>query len=329
LLGVRLRCANCHNHPLDRWTQNDYHGLAAIFARIDRGRMVRLRTRGEVIHPRTGEPAVPRIPGDRFLDPAADGRQLLAEWLTQSDNAYFAKAIVNRLWKAMLGRGLIEPTDDVRATNPATHPALLNRLAEDFAAHGFELRHTLRLIANSATYQRDSRPTAVNRVDDRFYSHALVRPLEPEVLADALCDVTAVAERYGQQPLGTRAVALFNPSTKSPSLDILGRCSRQNSCEASDMVASGLTTQLHLINGPLINEKLNAEAGRLSRLIKAGLSTNQIVKQFYLLALSRLPSDRESAFWQMQLPDPARDQAAGLEDFVWSLLNSREFITKY
>ena len=328
LLGVRLRCANCHNHPLDRWTQNDYHGLAAIFARIERGRTVRLRQRGEVIHPRTGEAAIPRIPGDRFLDPDVDGRQLLAEWLTSNENAYFSKAIVNRLWKAMLGRGLIEPTDDVRATNPATHPTLLARLAQDFEVHGFDLRHTIRLIANSATYQRDNRANGMNRVDDRFYSHALIRPLEPEVLADALCDVTAVAEQYGQQELGTRAVALFNPSTKSSSLDVLGRCSRQASCEASDTVASGLTTQLHLINGPLINEKLRADAGRLTRLVKAGLSTDKIVEQFYLSALARYPTERESEFWQGQLPDQAPDRTARLEDFVWSLLNSREFMTK-
>jgi len=329
LMGVRLRCANCHNHPLDRWTQNDYHGLSAIFARIDRGRTIRIRSRGEVIHPRTGEPAVPRIPGERFLDPEADARQLLADWLTQNDNDYFAKAIVNRLWKALLGRGLIEPVDDVRATNPPTHPALLNRLAEDFVNHGFDLRHTIRLIANSATYQRDSRPNPVNRIDDRFYSHGLVRPLEPEVMADALCDVTGVAEQYGQQPLGTRAVALFNPSIRSPSLDILGRCSRQDSCEASDTVTSGLTTQLHLINGPLINQKLGAENGRLSRLLKEGLPTDQIVEQFYLSALGRFPSKKECAFWQKQLPADDADLNELLEDFVWSLLNSREFMTKH
>ena len=183
-MGNRLRCANCHNHPLDRWTQNDYHGLAAVFAKLERGRVIQVSSRGEVTHPRTGQPAIPRIPGEEFLSASDDGRDAFANWLTGRENPYFAKAVVNRLWKAMLGRGLVEPADDLRATNPATHPALLNELAEDFIAHDYDLRHTLRQIAQSAAYSRSAQPLPKNRVDDRYYSHALTRPLPPEVLAD-------------------------------------------------------------------------------------------------------------------------------------------------
>ena len=183
---MRLQCANCHNHPLDRWTQDDYHGLAAVFARLDRGRVVKVVARGAVTNPRTGEPAVPRIPGDRFLDATADGRDAFADWLTAPDNPYFAQATVNRLWKAMFGRGLVEPADDLRDTNPATHPELLDRLAADFVKHGYDLRHTLRLIARSETYGRSAEADrTATEADDRFYSHAYRRPLEPEVLADA------------------------------------------------------------------------------------------------------------------------------------------------
>ena len=161
-MGVRIGCANCHNHPLDRWTQDDYHGLAAIFARMDRGPIVRELPRGEVTHPRTGEPAVPRLPGGPALDPDGDPRRALADWLTDDENPYFARAAVNWLWAAMFGRGLVEPVDDMRATNPATHPELLDALAADFVAHGYDLRHTLRLIATSATYARGG-ATAENR----------------------------------------------------------------------------------------------------------------------------------------------------------------------
>ena len=232
LMGSRLRCANCHNHPLDRWTQDDYHGLAAIFAKIEANRIVQPAPGGEVIHPRTLEPAAARIPGEQFLAGGQDGREQFADWLTGAENPYFAKAMVNRLWKHMFGRGLVSPVDDFRATNPATHPELLDLLADDFAAGGYRLRRTLRLVARSATYQRSSDALAANRDDDRFYSHAYRRPLESEVLADAVTDVLGAAERYGDQPLGTRAVALVNPRTPSRTLDVLGRCAREDSCES-------------------------------------------------------------------------------------------------
>ena len=153
-LGARLQCANCHNHPLDRWTQDDYHGLAAVFARLERGRIVSVAARGAVTNLRTGEPAIPRLPGVRYLDPDADCRAAFTDWLTAADNPYFSRALVNRLWQAMFGRGLVEPVDDLRGTNPATHPELLDRLATDFVEHGYDLRHTLRRIATSETFGR-------------------------------------------------------------------------------------------------------------------------------------------------------------------------------
>ena len=188
LLAIRLRCANCHNHPLDRWTQDDYHGLAAIFARLERGPVVSLKLSGEVIHPVTGEAAIPRLPGERFVQPSEDNRAALADWITSSDDRRFARAQVNRLWHALFGRGLVEPIDDLRETNPASHPQLLDRLADDFASHRYDVRHTLRLLAGSAAYQRGDRPLPEAKSDDRFYSHARARPLLPEVLLDAVCD---------------------------------------------------------------------------------------------------------------------------------------------
>jgi hypothetical protein len=328
-MGSRLRCANCHNHPLDRWTQDDYHGLAAIFAKVDVSQIIKPRPRGEVIHPVTLEPARQRIPGERFLaEESTTGRDEFAVWLTSEENPYFAKAIVNRLWKRMMGRGLVEPADDFRATNPATHPQLLELLADDFVQHDYNLRRTLRLIANSQTYARSADATIQNKDDDRFYSHALRKPLEPEVLADAIADVLGVSESYGQLPNGTRAVALMNPKTPSRTLDVLGRCGRDESCESGSAPIGGLPQKLHMFNGPLLNDRIAAEGSRLQSLLKADRKPIDIVNEFYSVALNRKPTDQETRHWQSALTD-AKDKPAFLEDFVWGLLNSDEFQTNH
>jgi hypothetical protein len=326
-LGVRLQCANCHNHPLDRWTQDDYHGLAAIFARLERGREVRVGNRGAVTNPRTSEPAIPRIPGERYLDADKDSREAFAKWLTAADNPYFARATVNRLWRSMFGRGLVEPADDLRDTNPATHPELLDMLAADFIKHGHDIRHTLRLIARSEAYARGSETQAANKADDRFYSQALRRPLSPEVLADAISDVTGVPEQYGEEPPGTRAISLIDPGTPSRALDVLGRCSRRDSCE-SDTAPGGLPAMLHRLNGELMNRKIASKDGRLHRLIAAGKSNEVIIGELYLLAFGRSPTKEEQRFWKGQTETASKtDRTEFLEDLLWSLLNSREFTT--
>lgn len=331
-MGARLRCANCHNHPLDKWTQDDYHGLAAIFAKIESHQIVKVKPSGEVIHPATREKAVPRIPGNRFLSAdVVDGRAELVEWLTGSDNPYFAKAIVNRLWKAMMGRGLVEPADDFRATNPATHPELLTALADDFVANGYDLRHTLRRIALSAAYARSADTLPQNATDDRFYSHALQKPLEPEVLADAISDVLGIPDTYGNEPEGTRAVSLFNPNTESEALDILGRCGRETSCESATAATDGLQRKLHLFNGDLLNARIGVPGSRLDTLMSDGKSPMEIVNAFYLAALSRHPTETEQQFWEQHIDvsASANSQRAVLEDMVWSLLTCNEFVTNH
>ena len=327
-MGTRLRCANCHNHPLDRWTQDDYHGLAAVFAKVKQGRVIEVAANGEVSHPRTGEAAVPRIPGERFLK-EQDGRSAIAEWLTDPRNPFFAKAAVNRLWKAMMGRGLVEPTDDLRSTNPATHPPLLAELAGDFVRHDYDLRHTLRVIALSSAYGRTSQAVAENRADDRFYSHAFSKPLEPEVLADAIADVTGVFDQYSEHPAGTRAVSLFDSKIESETLNVLGRCSREESCETSGEASGGMTLKLHLLNGPLLNRRIMSEEGRLSKLVAAGVSPDEIVTRLYRLALCRDPSGVEREFWQRKVSSSDGYEPEVLEDFLWSLLTCKEFVTNH
>ncbi len=331
-LGVRLQCANCHNHPLDRWTQDDYHGLAAMFARIDRGRDVRLLPRGDVIHPKTGQPATPRIPGDQFLGSTEGARKELAEWLTASDNPFFARAAVNRVWSELMGRGLVEPIDDHRATNPPTHPELLDALARDFVEHGFDVRHTIRTIVASEAYQRSSISVAGNRSDDRFYSKALVRPLPPHVLIDAIAEVTGVPEKLGDLPLGTAATSLGDSRVASMPLDLLGRCPRDAECSTAPagQAAGSLPLTLHTINGPWLNAKIDHPDGRLRQMLNDRRSDEEMVTDLYRLALSRSPSPDELRHWAKRL---AEGGAAGrvelVQDFVWAMLTSSEFATNH
>jgi hypothetical protein len=329
LCGVRLRCANCHNHPLDRWTQDDYHGLAALFAPLETGRFVKLRSRGEVIHPGTGQAAIPRVPGQTALEKNRDGRQALAEWLTAPDNAYFAPAFANRIWKALMGRGLIEPTDDLRETNPATHPLLLEKLSQGLRDNGFELRWAIREIVMSQAYRRDSRAVRGNAGDDRFYSHVRAQPLSAEVLLDAIDDVTGVATNYADEAAAVRAITLLDPDLPSPALDALGRCARGESCESAAADARGVAGSLHLWNGALLNAKLRDPAGWLPTATAEGRSTEWIFEQLYRRALSRPPTDKERAYWLPQLAAETGQQQELLEDFVWSLLNCQEFVTNH
>lgn len=328
-LGARLQCANCHNHPLDRWTQDDYHGLAAVFAKLERGRVVKVGARGAVTNLRTGEPAVPRIPGTAYLDKVADPLAGFADWLTQKDNPHFARAQVNRLWRALFGRGLVEPVDDLRSTNPASHPKLLDRLAEDFVRNGYDIRHTLKLIALSRAYGRVEAPVPGNEADDRYYTRAYRRLLEPEVLADAIVAVTGVNQTYAGMPAGTRAITIYDPLSPAPSLDVLGRCSRVAVCE-ENTVGGGLPAKLHMLNGELLNSKIVDKDGRLAKLFAVEKSDREIVTEFYLLGFGRPPTENELTNWQARIEKAGKDgRRACLEDFVWSLLNSREFTTNH
>ena len=331
-MGSRMKCANCHNHPLDKWTQDDFHGLAAMFSKLTRGQIIRFNSIGKNIHPNTGEAALMKIPGGNFL-PAdtKDGRGVFADWLTARNNPYFAKAMVNRLWKSLMGRGLVEPVDDFRSTNPATHPALLHQLAEDFIEHGYDIRHTLKVIAMSSTYARSSIPVDGNEADNRFYSHMVQKRVEPEVLADAISDVLGIAGQYGDELLGTRAVALRDGAIRSDALDILGRCNRTNSCEGAASPTGPLAQKLHLFNGELLNKRVAAEGGRLDKLIKSGKKPMEIVRNFYQVALNRQPNEKEVNFLSSLLDDknPSAQQRNALEDFVWGIVTCKEFVTNH
>ena len=329
-MGTKLGCANCHNHPLDKWTQDDYHGLAAVFSKLERGREVRLTSRGAVTNLRTGETAIPRIPGFQDLDGPGDHRVAFADWLLSKDNRYFARATVNRLWQAMFGRGLVEPTDDLRDTNPPTHPELLDKLADDFVNNGYNIRHTLKQIALSHTYARSGEIIPGNDSDDRFYSHAYGRPLLPEVFIDAISDVTGVTGKFNGHAFGTRAITIIDPLEPIAALDILGRCSKAKGCDENGVTNGGLSSQLHLLNGDLLNQKLADTNGRLNRLMDAGHSEETIVREYYIRAIGRNPTESESKHWCQQIMDTDEiKRKEKLQDFVWSLLNSRSFLENH
>ena len=337
LLGVRLRCANCHDHPLDRWTQDDYHGLAAILAKTSQGRVVGKKPTAKIIHPATGRPALEKIPGQIKLanHPTNQGREMLAKWMVQPQNPYFAKAMVNRIWASLMGRGLIDLVDDIRATNPPTNPELLERLTKEFIKHDFDLRYLMRLICNSAAYQRKTGNAKTPPAARMFFAVASVRTLPAEVIADAIDDVTGIRQKYQNWPKGTRAIQVYDPNTPARSLDILGRCSPGASCEpASSVDSGGLAKQLHLLNGQLINQKLANRENRLQRMLDQEKSVLHIVKEFYLRSFSRNPTKKELQFWSKQL-DTAKTKTDSeyrqklLNDFVWSLLTCREFLTNH
>jgi hypothetical protein len=341
-LGARLACARCHNHPVDRWTMEDYHGFAAFFARVgvDQGR-VGVRDFGEIQHPRTGElvaarvlqsadkPAVGsggvrRIPapwkGER-KQPGLDPRVRLAEWMVSPENPMFARAWANRIWKELLGRGLVEPIDDLRSTNPASIPALLDALAGELIASGFDMRHLIREIARSSVYRLDATTDAVNRADDRLFSHAYLKPITGPVLADVLAQALGLPDAFADQPSGTRAVQLIDPQSPSYTLDVLGRCPRTSSCEPASSRGGGLSQALHLIQGPVINDKLPEAAARL---LAESRTDREFVETIYLRTLSRPPTRAETRTWVQQLRERGERQEIA-EDLLWALLNSREF----
>lgn len=324
-MGVRLKCANCHDHPLDLWTQDDYHGLAAIFAGIRRGPNIGFTPAGEVIHPATSEPALPSLPGGPPLEAGKDHRERFADWLTAADNAFFNKAIVNRTWHHLLGRGLVDPVDDLRTTNPGTHPLLLETLSQEFANHG-RLRPLIRRICLSQTYRRQSYDNATEA--ERSYYAAYTSKLLPvEVYLDAIRDVTGVP--LSPELKNDRAISQVGFWQVPQSFPDLMQCEAGTACESAAVSISQPALQLHLLNGSLLNDRLEDSDGRIMRSVAAQSNDIVLLEEFYRRILSRPPSDAELTFWSQQLAaaNELSSRAIIFQDIVWTLLNSREFLS--
>jgi hypothetical protein len=334
-LGVRVQCARCHNHPFDRWTRADYYRFAAFFGRLktkeggERGdKAIFVADEGEVKHPKTGEvmsPCALGVSRPAAIPEDADRREALARWLTVPENPWFARAIVNRLWGRLMGRGLIEPVDDLRATNPPSNEAALQALASDFIANDYDLKHTLRVICSSATYQLSSDVNATNQHDDTQFSHHLVRRLDAEQILDAVVQATGVPEKFPGVPIGARAAQLPDTAVPSYFLDLFGRPARAVACECEREMAPNLAQTLNIMNGDSVNAKIRTPEGRLAKLLESSKTDSEVLEELFLRTLTRLPTDRERQSALAAIRDaPSRREA--FSDLLWALLNSREFL---
>jgi hypothetical protein len=333
-LGARLDCAQCHHHPFERWGQDDFYSMAAFFARVRRKggsefeQVVFAGRDGELKHPKTDQVMRPRPLGGAPLTVPddEDRREHLARWMTAPDNPFFARTIANRTWAALMGRGLVEPVDDLRVTNPATNPELLDALAKELVDHGFDLKHLIRTITASAAYQRSSVATRDNARDVTNYSHALVKRLPAEVLLDAVSQVTGVPETYTGHPAGSRAIQLWDNKLPSEFLEVFGRPSRLSVCDC-DRPADGSVPQiLHLMNAPAVQDRLTSERGTAARVDKSGVPPEQVVEELYLAAYSRPPRPEERRAALSAFSRPGGTRRAAIEDLLWVLINSPEFV---
>ena len=346
-LGRRLDCAQCHNHPFEAWSQDQFWGMAAFYGRVTRlgqingGYTVIIDDpagghglHGEsvnVFHPRTKQEVQPTFLDGRLLpdNDRTDLRLRLAEWITAPTNPYFAEAIVNRMWGYFFARGIVNPVDDFRVANPPTHPELLRAMAKDFREHRYDLKHLIATIVNSRTYQLSATPNATNQYDETNYSHALPRPLDAEVLLDAISQVTGVPEDFQAEtedtkaPPGTRAINLIWPDMfPSQFLDIYGRPNRVMIPERK--VEANLAQALHQLAGSTYNAKLFDKGSRFGQMIERGASDQQIIEELYLAAFSRFPTAQEQSGLEGMMREwPSRREA--VEDLAWGLMASQEF----
>jgi len=344
---LRLQCAQCHHHPYEKWSQQDYYGFAAFFSRI--GRKPGPNPGEEVIFHRRGEAGATNLKTKKTVKPAGlgvtpvdlpadeDPRLALADWLTSKDNAFFSRSLVNRYWKHFLGRGLVEPEDDMRETNPPTNPELLDALAKHFADGNYDLKDLVRTICRSSVYQLSATPNAHNAVDRQYFSRCYPKRLTAEVLLDAVNTLAGTPAHFDNLPPGTRAVQLpdngFNAANYF--LQVFGRPESSSACECERSQDASLAQTLHLINAKEIQEKLGAEAGRAAQLAADAAKADEAkVRDLYLRAYSRKPTADElgaaRAYVEKKVAGKADKDAkaarkSAYEDLIWVLINTKEF----
>lgn len=344
-LGVRLLCAKCHDHPFEKWVQKDYYGMSAFFVQV--GRKPGSRRDDMIIfhngataqagHPKTGEMLSPKFLNGASLPVPADqdGRAALAEWMTAKDNPYLARATVNRLWSHLFGKGIIDPVDDIRSSNPPSNPELLDALTHDFVEHKFDVRHILRTMLNSRTYQLAARINRFNEDDKQNFSHYLPRRLSAEQLFDTLSQVTGIRDnftaRVGSQGTiampsgGLRAGQLPDRQLTAEMLDLFGRPRGESSCSCERHEEASMTQALHLINGKGMAARVAAPNGKLSQLLQQKLTDEQLVEELYLLILCRLPKPNEIELLKKHFTD-TNDRIRAAQDVMWTLFNLKEFL---
>lgn len=343
--GVRMQCAKCHNHPFERWTQDDYYSMAAWFARVkqrkdpgdaampkekDFGEYIYADRAGEITQPRTGKTMAPKFLGGPIptIAPGKDRREVLAHWMTSADNPFLAKSVVNRVWYHILGRGIVDPVDDFRDSNPSANDELLDALAKDFINSKFDAKHLIRVIMNSRTYQLSAQTNDFNKDDNKYFSHAVTKLHTAEQLFDALCFVTDVPEKFAGMPMGTRAVQLPDGEVNHPFLKTFGQPARELACECERENDSNLAQALQLINGPAVNDRLRNPANRIGKLLAKKLPDQEMLNELFLVTLSRLPSAPETKAMLDHVLKTENKRLAW-EDVHWALINSKEFLFRH
>ncbi|MBX9790892.1 MAG: DUF1549 and DUF1553 domain-containing protein [Pirellulales bacterium] len=341
-LGIRLECAKCHHHPFEVWGQDDFYGLAAYFSRIGRKgtglsppisggeEIVFTADSGSVSHPLSGAVVEPKplFGSARAIEKGGDPRDALVDWMVADERGYFAKAAANRVWAELMGRGLVDPVDDLRATNPPSNEPLLAALGDALREANFDLKSLIRTIMNSTVYQLDSLPSERNAADTRNYSRFYRQRLRAEVLLDAVCDVTGTPETFAAMPPGSRAVELWTHRIDSLFLDAFGRpdANQDPPCERTS--DSTVVQTLHLMNAPQVHQKVVGDAGRAAKLAASQLRSEQIVEELYLATYARLPSREEQSSVLPLFGESADSRRRAAEDLLWALLNTPEFLFK-
>ena len=335
-LGLRIQCARCHHHPFEKWSQRDYYGLAAFFSQVGRKpgyepeeqRIFHRRGEAAATNPKTGERLAPTGLGADPLKGAAerDPRQSLADWMSDPSNPFFAKALVNRYWKHCFSRGIVEPEDDMRVTNPASNPELLSALSEHFIAHHFDLKDLLRTICKSSTYQLAAEPNAYNVNDKQNFSRYYPKRLQAEVLLDAIDSVTASTTSFSGLPVGTHAIELPDNGANNYFLTVFGRPEGSSACECERSQEANLAQSLHLLNSSEVQTKLSHGQGRAAQLAQDAKRTpEEKVRGLYLAVFSRPPVADEMSVAMAHINRIENKQQA-YEDILWALVNTKEFL---
>ncbi|MCA9114999.1 MAG: DUF1553 domain-containing protein [Planctomycetaceae bacterium] len=335
-LGIRIECARCHHHPFDRWSQTDYYGMQAFFTQTGfkatpRGQMIAALKNTPTRHPRTKEVifAHPLGTENPAASPEGDRRRILADWLTSPENPAFARNIANRTWAWLFGRGIINPVDDVRLTNPPSNPELLDALAASLIDSGYDLKQLIRTITASRTYQLSSAPNETNLHDEQNWSRSLFRQVEAEVLLDAVCQVSGIPEKFEGLPAGGRAIELWDSRVPHYFLRVFGRPLRVSACECERITEPTVSQVLHVLNSPEIHAKLAHENGRLARLVEQQPDDGALVESLYLRFYSRFPESEERAAAVEYLTAHSSDRRRAVEDVAWSMMNTIEFLMNH
>ncbi len=351
-LGLSIGCAKCHNHPLEKWTNDQYYAMANLFARVrakgwggdgrngDGIRTLYVSAVGDLIQPNTGKPQPP-APLDAppmSMDDPSDRREVLASWLVSPDNPYFARSITNRIWANFFGRGLVEQVDDLRTSNPASNEPLLAASAQYVVDAEFDLKQLMRAILKSETYARSSLPTDANRDEDKYLSRYYPRRMMAEVLLDSIDQVLGTTTSFTQLAFpgadfqktdfyesGTRAIELYDSSVDSYFLQTFGRNAREITCDCERSSEPSMVQVLHLSNGETLNPKLNSETNFIAKLIQQDATDEEVIDQLFTRALSRSPTDAEMESLLTVIAEYGDDRVTALRDAAWSVLTSTEF----